>query len=244
MIVVVQQPADSIQRYLQNRKIAERSVPASSPMSRLARHIVPYTLCPSLKLASTWSAMPLSMWYARKLVRRGEEIRLHLGCGATRLDRWINVDLMGSRANLFWDLRYRLPFPDGSIAAIFHEHMLEHLPFPQALSFTQECWQLLKPGGILRIGVPDFGRYAESYAGDGQFINMLRPDRPTRLLALAEVVYLSGHQSAWDTPTLLLMLQEIGFCKAKVRQYSDSVLQPPPDSEHRGAETLYVEAIR
>jgi len=92
--------------------------------------------------------------------------------------------------------------------------------------------------------VPDFGRYVKSYAGDGQFINMLRPGRPTPLLALTEVVYHSGHQSAWDAPTLLLMLQDMEFCKVEARQGGDSVLQPPQDSAHRRAETLYVEAIK
>jgi len=135
----VAQQLDTLQRYLQNLKIAERSVPASSAQSRLARQIVPYVLRSSLKIASTWSVMPLSMWYARKLIKRGEEIRLHLGCGATRLDKWTNVDLMGSQANLFWDLRCRLPFLGGSITAVFHEHLLEHLPLSRALSFTQQC---------------------------------------------------------------------------------------------------------
>jgi predicted SAM-dependent methyltransferase len=244
VIAVVQQPADTIRRYLQNRDIAERSVPASSALSRRARSMIPYTFRPSLKIASTWSVMLISVWYAYKLIRRGEEIRLHVGCGATRLDNWVNVDLTGSRADLFWDLRCRLPFPNDSIAAIFHEHMLEHLPLSKALSFTQECWQLLRPGGVLRIGVPDFGRYAQSYAYDSRFIDMLRPGRPTPLLAVTEIVYLSGHQSVWDAPTLLLMLREIGFCKVKVRKYGESVLQPPPDSEHRRMETLYVEAIK
>ena len=41
-------------------------------------------------------------------------------------------------------------------------------------------------GGILRAGVPDFGRYAESYAGDRAFLEERRPGRPTPLLALAD----------------------------------------------------------
>jgi predicted SAM-dependent methyltransferase len=137
-----------------------------------------------------------------------------------------------------------MPFPNGSVAAIFHEHLLEHLPLSEAISFTQECWRVLKPDGILRIAVPDFGRYAESYAGDGQFIEMLRPGRPTRLLALAEVVYRHGHRSVWDGPTLLQILHEVGFREWTVQQFGDSVLQPCPDNEHRRAETLYVEAVR
>lgn len=238
-----QQPS-TVQSYLRELKIAELSVPPNSVLSRVARVVVPRRFLPQVKVGSTWAMMPFSMWYARRFARRNSELRLHLGCGATRLEGWLNVDMLGSRANLFWDLRWRLPFPDGSVTAIFHEHMLEHLPLAEAFTFLQRCHQLLKPGGVLRIGVPDFGRYAASYAGDGHFIDQLRPARPTRLLALAEVVYLSGHRSAWDTATLVGMLDELGFRHAAERQGPDSLIQPPPDSAHRQPETLYVEAIR
>jgi hypothetical protein len=58
----------------------------------------------------------------------GGPVKLHLGCGFEPLSGWVNIDEAGSRAAVIWDLRRGLPYPDGSVTAEFHEHMLEHMP--------------------------------------------------------------------------------------------------------------------
>lgn len=234
----------SIRGYLRGIQAEDRSGGPSFGLSSLVRHAVPRALRPHLKVALTRGIMPLALLAARRQAGRGEILRLHLGCGATRLSGWTNVDFVGTGADWFWDLKFPLPFPVGSTEAIFHEHLLEHLPLEQAVRLTQDCWTLLKRGGVLRIGVPDFRKYSESYMGDGQFIEALRPGRPTRLLALAEVVYRYDHRSVWDGETLSKLLGELGFRDVRVRSFGESMIQPPPDSEHRRAETLYVESVR
>src|SRR5262249_11523905 len=99
----------------------------------------------------------------------------------------------------------------------------------------------LAPGGIVRVGVPDLGRYMRSYAGADPLIGDYRPGRPTPLLAAAEVAQSHGHLSAWDAATLELALREAGFDEVGVRPFGDSDLAPAPDSEWRAPETLYVE---
>lgn len=155
----------------------------------------------------------------------------------------VNVDLVGSAADLYWDLRQQLPFPDASISALFSEHLVEHLDLDAAYAFVRECRRVLVPGGIARIGVPDFGRYAESYVNDGSFIEEMRPGRPTPLLALSEVVYEFGHRSIWDARTLCLLLDAAGFVHAEPRLFGSSAIDPCPDSSRRRHETLYVEAM-
>ncbi len=108
---------------------------------------------------------------------------------------------------------------------------------------TRECHRLLRPGGILRIGVPDFGRYANDYAGGHGFIADVRPEAPTPLFALAEVAYGYGHRSLWDEATLVGLLGEVGFA-ARPCAFGETALDEAPDSEHRRDETLYVEAVK
>lgn len=36
-------------------------------------------------------------------------LALHLACGEHHVDGWVNIDLVGSRADIVWDLRKRLP---------------------------------------------------------------------------------------------------------------------------------------
>jgi predicted SAM-dependent methyltransferase len=176
------------------------------------------------------------------MVRSGHDLRLHFGCGEIHLEEWLNIDVVGAgAADFLWDLRYRLPFPDGSVSAIFHEHLLEHLTYWQGIPLFRECRRLLKPGGVLRLGVPDFGRYARDYAADNGFISSVRPGRPTSLLAMAEIAYCYQHVSMWDGQTLIALMEEIGFTGVTVRSSGDSRLDPVPDTDYREPETVYVE---
>jgi predicted SAM-dependent methyltransferase len=178
------------------------------------------------------------------MLASGQELKLHLGCGEVKLDGWANVDLVGAgAADFIWDLRESLPFPAGSVNAIFHEHLLEHLTYWQGASLFGECRRLLRPGGILRVGVPDFGHYARDYAGSGEFINQMRAYTPTRLLALAEVAYCHKHLSVWDGETLISLFRDSGFMQAETRRSGESSLGLAPDADYREPETVYVEGI-
>lgn len=221
-----------------------RETPSRSRGRRLARQLLPLGMRNAGKTAVVRFLSPVAARRLRRVVAEVRDPKLHLACGRIHLEGWINVDLIGSRADVWWDLRYPLPIADGSAAGIFHEHLLEHLPLGAAVHFLRECHRLLRPGGILRVAVPDFGRYARDYALNGRFIGQVRPGRPTPLLALNEVVYCHQHRSAWDGETLGALLAEIGFEQAAAQPFGDSRFQPAPDSERRKAETLYVEAVK
>lgn len=197
-----------------------------------------------VKLAATIAMRPLTHLAAGRL-DRSKPLLLHLGCGPRRLEGWINADLAGrQKIDLALDARKRLPFPAGSLDAIFSEHLLEHLDYDEAERLLRECARVLKPGGVVRIVVPDFGRYAADYAGaDGGLIARVRPCRPTKLVALAEVAYSYGHRSLWDGETLTLAMSGAGL-NAQVAAFGQSLLDPCPDNEERRDESLYVEARR
>ena len=166
--------------------------------------------------------------------------RLHLGCGWAHKDGWINVDLFATSADIVWDLRHGIPLPDGSAAAIFHEHMLEHLSLHDGHLLARECLRVLAPGGVLRIAVPDAGLCIDSYAGKAD------PDwaqsRPTGMLAVQALFYEHGHRSMWDGETLTRALLAAGFDEARHTDYGESWITPCPDSEDRRDGTLYAEA--
>lgn len=231
--------------YLDALRIREADNPRASGLVALGRSVVPARWRPRLKSSLSRIAMVRSRRQAARLLASGVEIKLHLGCGEVRLPGWVNVDLVGTGgADFIWDLARPLPFPDGSISAIFHEHLLEHLTYWQGLYLFQECRRLLKPGGVLRLGVPDFGRYARDYALHTGFIQEIRPAAPTALLGMAEVAYCYQHVSMWDAETLLLMFSEMGFVQSEARTSGSSRFTPAPDAHYRRPETLYVEGLR
>jgi predicted SAM-dependent methyltransferase len=169
-------------------------------------------------------------------------LRLHLGSGGERKDGWVNIDLLGDPVDVAWNLANPLPFASGSVAAVFHEHLLEHLPLQAGDAFMQECYRVLQPGGILRVGVPDAGKLIRAYAGNGEYLERLHPERPTALLAVQELFYWHRHCAMFDTDTLGLFFRASGFPEPRECSFGETDLEQAPDTERRRAETLYMEA--
>lgn len=89
---------------------------------------------------------------------------LNLGCGTRFHPSWVNVDFDARTASvLSHDLRRGVPFPDEQFDVVYHSHLLEHFPRPQARAFLRETYRVLKPGGTTRIAVPDLERIARVY---------------------------------------------------------------------------------
>jgi predicted SAM-dependent methyltransferase len=89
---------------------------------------------------------------------------LNAGCGETFHPAWTNVDFRACSSNVIThDLRQPLPFADARFAAVYSSHLLEHFSRPLAPVFLAECRRVLKPGGVLRIVVPDLETIARLY---------------------------------------------------------------------------------
>lgn len=236
--------ADSLGAYL----AAPRALPdeaGSGFIRRSVKRVLAEDLRGRLRVLATDALRPLERRKARRLTA-ARPVSLHLGSGHLPKEDWVNVDLvLGGPVDVAWNLRRTLPFADGSVRAIFHEHLLEHLDLSSALRLARECHRVLEPGGILRIGVPDAGAYARSYAAGGSgVIEAYRPGRPTAMLALQEVFYLHGHRTMYDDATLCLLLEEAGFRNVRARPSGESALEPAPDTPARAAESLYVEGVK
>jgi predicted SAM-dependent methyltransferase len=201
-------------------------------------------LVDAIKFWLTAAAAPNQRRRARRLADRGI-LRLHLGSSANRLPGWINIDLLrpGRRLDLYWDLRRGLPFPSGSAEAIFAEHLFEHLTYGDGKVLMRECARVLRPGGTLRIGVPDLDRYVASYLGEDDLIDRVRPGRPTRAIALGEPFFLYGHRCMYDFETLNRACVDAGFSAVERSAFGQGRVIPSPDSVSRRDETLYVDAI-
>ncbi|HET9074374.1 MAG TPA: methyltransferase domain-containing protein [Solirubrobacteraceae bacterium] len=61
------------------------------------------------------------------------------------------------------DLTRRLPFPDGVLAAVYSSHTFEHLQRDAAERAIAECHRVLRPGGVLRLAVPNLDNIVAHY---------------------------------------------------------------------------------
>ena len=105
------------------------------------------------------------VWLQRPDRKESELMLLNLGCGQHFHKEWINLDIQpADKTVIQHDLATEpLPFENGSCAAVYHSHVLEHIPFVEVRPFIDECFRVLAPDGVLRIAVPDLERVARLY---------------------------------------------------------------------------------
>ncbi|HWF93152.1 MAG TPA: methyltransferase domain-containing protein [Terriglobales bacterium] len=190
---------------------------------------------------------------------------VNIGCGTSVADGWYNIDnsptIWLSRVPLIRQIfqvpawpknvhRYNvlkgLPFSDGTVDFIYSSHTFEHFTFDQSLALTQECFRALKPGGVLRIVVPDLNQLVRSYLADPapmashKFIEHLSLSHTWRDLLHPG----AHHQQMFDGRSLLAMLRQAGFENAQLSRYRDSRIPELSglEPEVRRQESIYVEA--
>jgi predicted SAM-dependent methyltransferase len=188
----------------------------------------------------------IGRWLARG-ARAAPGARLHVGCGRRPLAGWINLDrqrLPGVDRVL--DVRDGLPYRDA--AAVYAEHFLEHLTFPEALAFLRAAHAALAPGGTLRLSTPNLDWVWETHrpaAADGE-------EAWRRTLVANRAFYGWEHRFLWTRPLLAEALAACGFERIAFVAYGESddpalagLEQHPrdPDSPEL-PHVLVVEAVR
>jgi predicted SAM-dependent methyltransferase len=133
------------------------------------------------------------------------------------------------------------------MAGIYTEHCLEHIPNQQCGDVLEEFRRILKPGGVVRIVVPDGALYCDLYvrAAAGESIDFPYPE-PGKLpmFYVNRIMRDFGHQFIYDFPTLKEMLMAAGFAKVeRVAFGKGRDTRLIADQESRSVESLYVEAV-
>jgi SAM-dependent methyltransferase len=151
------------------------------------------------------------------------------------------------------DAARRIPHADGSVEAIYASHMLEHLDRVEARAFLAECKRVLRPGGILRLAVPDLRiaayRYLRLNDADG-FLRHLQfdLDKPRGVAARLRRVLSGGRGHRWmyDSDSLVALVAAAGFVDVQLMQEGRTRIGSPGalDLNEREADSLCLEAMR
>jgi FkbM family methyltransferase len=100
------------------------------------------------------------------------ETKLNLGSGSSPMVGYQNVDIKNER------LIYPLAtYEDGTVDEVRASHVLEHFGHGEVKHVIREWARVLKPGGKLKIAVPDFDwivkAYGNGHRGDGRLEHYL-----------------------------------------------------------------------
>ena len=127
-------------------------------------------------------------------------LKLDIGCGPHRIPGYTPVD-----ASLGHDVR-ALPFADGTVDEIRASHVLEHIPFPQAGLVVEHWARLLKPGGWLKVAVPDFDKIVDWYK-EGRGAEM-----PIEAYLMGgHTDHLDSHKAIYQAQKLKMLLEQAGL---------------------------------
>lgn len=198
--------------------------------------------------ALAWAVAPFG--WIRYACSRTRHERLHLGCGAVRLEGWLNTDIRVG-AELVVDVALPLPFRRNRFSAIYSEHLVEHLPLWQVDRFLRNAHRVLRPGGVMRIAMPDLSEVVRSYLSPGDDWRdqdwLSWPDHSfirTRAEAINVAFRWWGHQYLYDAEDLKRRLcdagfRQIEFCEAGASKHPDLV-----NLETRGDSFLIAEVTK
>ncbi len=190
-------------------------------------------------------------------------LKLNLGCGLQCPDGWTNIDssfgvrlaknpllrffaaLIGVRSDTRWprnvvwmDITRKFTFPDDSVQYIYSSHTFEHLSFQEAAFALNECFRVLKKGGVIRLIVPDLerlvndylsnktsdpGKAAEIFHANSLFFEIPYPRSSREAIGF---FYRSknNHRFLYDREALRKQLAAAGFSEVAEKKYAESAI--------------------
>jgi len=133
-------------------------------------------------------------------------IKLHLGCGNKKIPGYINIDMINADAvDAITDIRFLHDYKKNSVDVIYACHVLEHISRLEYKNVLARWREILKPGGILRISIPDLKKW---------FLYCLKVNN-FRLMLGAPYGQQNNdfnlHRMGWTEQTIKEDLLEIGF---------------------------------
>jgi len=175
----------------------------------------------------------------------------HFGAGPIHLDGWLNFDIDRSHTHCeqHGDV-LRTHFDENKFDVIFSTHMLEHLSFPvDTIECLNRFSRWLKPGGILRLAVPDLELAVKAYYEKRSlhflygkdFKAYYHKDSPCERLNF--FIRAWEHQICFDYELLSSLLADAGFQNIQKKQPNESAI-PGFNFDRFISESLYVEAIK
>lgn len=187
------------------------------------------------------------------------KIKLNLGSGPSGINGWLNYDsgvlpwlskrpqlrhlicalgLLPKNYDVAWpetqlvDIRRSFSLDDNSVDFIYCSQVIEHFERYEALNILQEALRVLRPGGTIRVSVPDISKMLANYKAQSaqdpetaaRDVNVLwwgfeKDIPPSNIFAKISRLFIRDHQWHYDVVSMKKLLSEAGFQNTKTLSF-------------------------
>jgi SAM-dependent methyltransferase len=173
--------------------------------------------------------------------------RLNWGCGDVTPADWINSDIeSGPGIDICCDILGGLPLDDDSIDYISSQHALPALDIWDQVDALSELRRVLKPGGVLRLCLPDLDLAIAAYQS-GRVEDLLVWDWSTISGNFITQIMWHGYvRTPFTYEFAEELLWEAGFAEVRRVGYLQTASSYPEivELDSREVESFYVEAFK
>lgn len=142
--------------------------------------------------------------------------RLHLGCGNIRIESFCNVDVMQTvGVDIVDDIRTLKKFSPGTAKEIYACHVLEHFAHDEIIPILKRWYEVLAPGGTIRISVPDIDRIVQIYAKNPKHFNTPGHSPWIGLIYGGQSTPYDYHKTGFNFCWLKHLLEQCGFTQCQ-----------------------------
>ena len=146
-------------------------------------------------------------------------LKLSLGCWTRDFGpEWTHID-GGHYDHIHSHDIVNLPFEDDSVDLIYASHVFEYFDREEGFEVLKKWFSKLKPGGTLRIAVPDFESMARLYVGGEYPLNNFLGPLFGKMKMDNENIY---HKTTYDLYSLSELLKSAGFSNIKLYDWRDT----------------------
>jgi len=164
-----------------------------------------------------------------------------------------NINWNKKNKILFADVKKYIPLPNASAECIYTSHMIEHLSREESVSFLNEAFRVLEPGGILRIAAPDLklavNFYLQTQDADNFMEKILLSPPPINTLKEKISLFFKGyrqHQWMYDEKSLSKVIKKVGFRKIFICKAGETNILNSHNLNlyERSDDSVYVEGLK
>lgn len=91
-------------------------------------------------------------------------LKINLGCGPKKMPGFINVDIRPDvNPDIIDDVGKLKKIENNSVDLLYSSHVLEHFDYQESAQVLKRWFDVVKPGGEIRLAVPDIERVCEAF---------------------------------------------------------------------------------